>query len=119
MGQGRSSNKIAELKLSENEFRSFRDLIAGRSGIYFDPGKQELLKDNLLQRMADCGLSTFADYFNLLSSPDGTKEFDHLLNLITIKENLSGSITANLERRLFHRRGALHHCHDCGGRNGG
>jgi chemotaxis protein methyltransferase CheR len=86
MGQGRSSNKIAELKLSENEFRSFRDLIAGRSGIYFDPGKQELLKDNLLQRMADCGLSTFADYFNLLSSPDGTKEFDHLLNLITIPE---------------------------------
>jgi len=86
MDQGRSSNKIAELKLSENEFRSFRDLIAGRSGIYFDPGKQESLKDNLLQRMADCGLSTFAEYFNLLSSPAGTKEFDYLLNLITIPE---------------------------------
>jgi len=86
MGQGRSSNKIAELKLSENEFRSFRDLIAGRSGIYFDPGKRESLKDNLLQRMADCGLSNFAEYFNLLSSPAGTKEFDYLLNLITIPE---------------------------------
>ena len=86
MDQGRSSNQMRELSLSENEFHSFRDLIAERAGIYFDPAKQESLKDNLLQRMADCGLSTFADYFNLLSSPAGTKEFDHLLNLITIPE---------------------------------
>ncbi len=77
---------MTELSLSENDFRSFRDLIAERSGIYFEPEKQELLKDNLLQRMADCGLSNFAEYFNLLLSPAGTKEFDHLLNLITIPE---------------------------------
>ncbi len=77
---------MTELSLSENDFRSFRDLIAERSGIYFEPDKQELLKDNLLQRMADCGLSNFAEYFNLLLSPAGTKEFDHLLNLITIPE---------------------------------
>ena len=86
MDQGGSSNKMTELLLSENEFHGFRDLIAERAGIYFDPGKQESLKDNLLQRMADCGLSDFADYFNLLSSPAGTKEFDRLLNLITIPE---------------------------------
>jgi len=86
MDQGRSSNKIAELKLSENEFRSFRDLIAERAGIYFDRGKQESLKDNLLQRMADCGLTNFADYLHLLSSPAGSKEFDRLLDLITIPE---------------------------------
>jgi chemotaxis protein methyltransferase CheR len=77
---------MTESSLSDNDFRSFRDLIARRSGIYFDPEKQELLKDNLLQRMADCGLSNFADYFNLLSSPAGAKEFDYLLNLITIPE---------------------------------
>jgi chemotaxis protein methyltransferase CheR len=86
MDQGRSLKKMTELPLSENEFRSFRDLIAERSGIYFDLGKQESLKDNLLQRMADCGVSNFANYFNLLSSPAGNKEFDHLLNLITIPE---------------------------------
>ncbi len=80
------SRKKTKLEFSKKEFRSFRDLIAERSGIYFDPGKQELLKSNLLQRMQDCGLSTFVDYFNLLSSPVGTKEFDHLLNLITIPE---------------------------------
>ena len=77
---------MREISLSENEFRSFRDLIAERAGIYFDPGKQESLKDNLLQRMADCGLSEFADYLNLLSSPAGAKEFDRLLDLITILE---------------------------------
>ena len=86
MDRGRSSNNITELSLSESEFLGFRDLIAERAGIYFDPGKQESLKDNLVQRMADCGLSNFADYFDLLSSPAGTKEFDHLLNLITIPE---------------------------------
>jgi chemotaxis protein methyltransferase CheR len=78
--------RVVELELSEKEFKSFRDLIAERAGIYFEPGKQDLLRINLLQRMEDCGLSTFADYFQLLSSPAGTKEFDHLLNLIIIPE---------------------------------
>lgn len=73
-------------ELSDKEFRSFRDLIAERAGIYFEPGKQDLLRTNILQRMEDCGLSSFADYFQLLSSPAGTKEFDHLLNLIIIPE---------------------------------
>ena len=75
-----------ELELSDKEFNSFRDLIAERAGIYFEPGKQDLLRTNLLQRMEDCGLSNFVDYFQLLSSPAGTKEFDHLLNLIIIPE---------------------------------
>ncbi|MCG6946759.1 MAG: tetratricopeptide repeat protein [Deltaproteobacteria bacterium] len=75
-----------ELELSDTEFKSFRDLIAERAGIYFEPSKQDLLRTNLLQRMEDCGLSNFADYFQLLSSPAGTKEFDHLLNLIIIPE---------------------------------
>jgi chemotaxis protein methyltransferase CheR len=77
---------VVELELSDKEFKSFRDLIAERAGIYFEPGKQYLLRTNLLQRMEDCGLSNFADYFRLLSSPAGTKEFDHLLNLIVIPE---------------------------------
>jgi len=75
-----------ELSFSKSEFCSFRDLIAERAGIYFDRGKQESLKDNLLQRMADCGLTNFADYLHLLSSPAGSKEFDRLLDLITIPE---------------------------------
>jgi chemotaxis protein methyltransferase CheR len=78
--------QMAELDLNDEEFRGFRDLIAERAGIYFEPGKQELLKANLLQRMADCGLKNFSDYFSLLSSPAGTKEFERLLNLITIPE---------------------------------
>ena len=77
---------MVELELSDKEFKSFRDLIAERAGIYFEPSKQDLLRTNLLQRMEDCGLSNFADYFRLLSSPAGTKEFDHLLNLIIIPE---------------------------------
>jgi chemotaxis protein methyltransferase CheR len=77
---------VVEQEFSAQEFRSFRDLIAERAGIYFEPGKQDLLRTNILQRMEDCGLSSFADYFQLLSSPAGTKEFDHLLNLIIIPE---------------------------------
>ncbi|UCE83536.1 MAG: tetratricopeptide repeat protein [Deltaproteobacteria bacterium] len=74
------------MELSEQEYHHFRDLIAERAGLYFDPAKQDLLTSNLLKRMEDCGLSTFTDYFQLLCSPAGTKEFDHLLNLITIPE---------------------------------
>lgn len=77
---------VAKLEFEEKEFLHFRDLIAERAGIYFGPGKHEILKDNLLQRMEDCGLANFSDYFKLLSSPAGTKEFDHLLNVITIPE---------------------------------
>ncbi|MGD9336135.1 MAG: CheR family methyltransferase, partial [Syntrophobacterales bacterium] len=74
------------MELSEQEYHQFRDLIAERAGLYFDPAKQDLLTSNLLKRMEDCGLSTFVDYFQLLCSPAGTKEFDYLLNLITIPE---------------------------------
>ena len=77
---------VAKLELKEKEFLHFRDLIAERAGIYFGPGKHEILRDNLLQRMEDCGLTTFTDYFQLLSSPVSTKEFDHLLNVIIIPE---------------------------------
>ena len=77
---------MAQLELSEQEYHLFRDLIAERAGLYFDPAKQDLLASNLLKRMEDCGLGTFADYFQLLCSAAGTKEFDHLLNLITIPE---------------------------------
>jgi chemotaxis protein methyltransferase CheR len=84
--QSKPSNQMTKLSLSDNEFRSFRDLIAERSGIYFDPAKQESLKDNLLQRMAECDLNNFSDYLDLLSSPAGSKEFDLLLDLITVPE---------------------------------
>ena len=77
---------LTKLEFEEKEFLRFRDLIAERAGIYFGPGKHEILKNNLLQRMEDCGLATFSDYFQLLSSPAGTKEFDHLLNVITVPE---------------------------------
>ncbi len=77
---------MAELELTQEEFQEFRDLIAERAGIYFDLAKQDVLRNNLLKRMEDCSLATFADYFQLLSSPAGVKEFDHLLNLITIPE---------------------------------
>jgi chemotaxis protein methyltransferase CheR len=77
---------VAELELKEKEFIAFRDLIAERAGIYFGAEKYEVLKTNLLQRMEACGLATFLEYFRLLSSPAGTKEFDHLLNVITIPE---------------------------------
>jgi len=83
---GKQSRKVRELELSEEEFQGIRDLIAERAGIYFEPEKRELLKANLLQRMKECGLDTFADYFNLLSNTAGAKEFDHLLDLITIPE---------------------------------
>ena len=84
--QSKPSKQMTKLSLSDNEFYGFRDLIAERSGIYFDPAKQESLKDNLLQRMAECGLTNFSDYLDLLSSPAGSKEFDFLLDLITVPE---------------------------------
>ena len=84
--QSKPSKQMTKLSLSDNEFYGFRDLIAERSGIYFDPAKQESLKDNLLQRMAECGLTNFSDYLDLLSSPAGSKEFDLLLDLITVPE---------------------------------
>jgi chemotaxis protein methyltransferase CheR len=78
--------RAEQLELSEKEFHRFRDLIAEQTGIYFDLTKQDLLSAHLLRRMKDCGLNAFSDYFKLLASPAGTKEFDHLLDLITIPE---------------------------------
>jgi chemotaxis protein methyltransferase CheR len=73
-------------EFDDAEFNRFRDFIAARSGIYFDPAKRDALRNSLVKRLNACGLSSFAGYFDLLSLPGGEQEFDHLLNLITIHE---------------------------------
>ncbi|MFP3870771.1 MAG: CheR family methyltransferase [Syntrophobacteria bacterium] len=85
MSQGKART-AAQGEFSTGEFRRFRDLIARRAGIYFDAAKQEFLRSSLLKRMEVKGLDSFTDYYGLLSSPGGSKEFNDLLNLITIHE---------------------------------
>ena len=75
-----------KLEISDREFNCFRDFIAERAGIYFDSSKRDTLVVSLLKRMEACGLNSFAAYYELLSTPGNAKEFDHLLDLVTIPE---------------------------------
>jgi chemotaxis protein methyltransferase CheR len=83
--QEHSGNR-ASGELTEEEYLLFRDYIANRTGMYFDVSKLEMLRASLVERMQVYRLEHFADYFQLLSSHDGAKEFDQLVDLITIPE---------------------------------
>jgi chemotaxis protein methyltransferase CheR len=70
--------------LTLEEFRRFRDLLHGQSGIYLEESKLDSLRISLVTRATRLGYSTLPDYYTALARDD--QEFNELLNLVTINE---------------------------------
>jgi chemotaxis protein methyltransferase CheR len=75
------------MKLTIENFISFRNLIYERCGLYFESKKIYLFKKRLAIRMAAHDLEKVEDYLRLLKyrDPDG-REFQQLLNILTTNE---------------------------------
>lgn len=54
------------LGLTTTSFALLRDLIAQRTGVYYDDAKRDLLADRLAELVTAYGLSSFLDYYYLL-----------------------------------------------------
>ncbi|HEX9082543.1 MAG TPA: protein-glutamate O-methyltransferase CheR [Holophagaceae bacterium] len=68
------------------EFRSLRDVIYAKSGIFFNESKQYFLENRLSKRLADLGLRTYGDYLSLLQGHQGAPELKRLFVEITTNE---------------------------------
>jgi chemotaxis protein methyltransferase CheR len=68
------------------EFRSLRDFIYAKSGIFFSESKQYFLENRLSKRIGELKLRTYGDYLTLLQGSQGASELKKLFVEITTNE---------------------------------
>lgn len=79
--------RSGEPQLRADEYRLLRDLISERLGIWFGPESRSSLERRLRERLGVRGLTSFADYYQLLKySPLGAEEWDDAGDLLTTHE---------------------------------
>ena len=70
--------------LDAREFKLFRTLIHGRTGIWLADGKQIMLASRLSKRLRHLGLDSFTEYYQLVQAGgDGGIEIGELINCVT------------------------------------
>ena len=76
-----------EPQLHADEYRLLRDLVSERLGIWFGPESRSSLERRLRERLNVRGLTSFADYYQLLKySPLATEEWDEAGDILTTHE---------------------------------
>ncbi len=76
-----------EPQLRADEYRLLRDLVSERLGIWFGPDSRSSLERRLRERLSVRGLTSFADYYQLLKySPLAAEEWDEAADLLTTHE---------------------------------
>ena len=76
----------ARQQMTLPEFRSLRDFIYAKSGIFFSESKQYFLENRLSKRTTDLKLRSYADYLALLQGSEGPAELRRLFVEITTNE---------------------------------
>ena len=76
----------AKQQMTLAEFRSLRDFIYAKSGIFFSESKQYFLENRLNKRISELKLRTYNDYLALLQGIHGPSELKHLFVEITTNE---------------------------------
>lgn len=76
----------AKQQMTLSEFRSLRDFIYAKSGIFFSESKQYFLENRLNKRINELKLRTYNDYLSLLQGIHGPSELKHLFIEITTNE---------------------------------
>lgn len=72
--------------ITPEEFDDFRRLIYNHAGISLGPEKQVMVASRLAKRLDYHGLSSYRDYFNLLTQRDYPDEFQTMVNILTTNE---------------------------------
>jgi chemotaxis protein methyltransferase CheR len=68
--------------LTETDFGTVRELIAGYAGIKLSAHKRNMVYNRLLRRLRACRLGSFADYLRLVQA-DGSSEREAFVNALT------------------------------------
>lgn len=76
-----------EPQLRAEDYRLLRDLVSERLGLWFGPESRASLERRLRERLAVKGLTSFADYYQLLRfGPGATEEWEEAGELLTTHE---------------------------------
>jgi chemotaxis protein methyltransferase CheR len=79
--------RAGEPRLGADEYRLLRDLVSERLGVWFGPEQRSSLERRLRDRLAVHGLTSFADYYQLLKySPLAAEEWDDAGDILTTHE---------------------------------
>lgn len=73
-------------EISEKDFDLFRSLVKKEVGISIRQGKKKIFGLKLSRRLQDMGLSSYIDYYYYLLKPEGERELQHLINIVTIDQ---------------------------------
>ncbi|TAN69646.1 MAG: protein-glutamate O-methyltransferase CheR [Methylobacter sp.] len=82
----KNPNLPAVVVLREKEFAQFRDLIYRISGINMSPAKKPLITSRLAKRLTYHGLSSYGEYFQMITAADGKTELQMAVDLLTTNE---------------------------------
>ena len=75
------------VKITDQEFVQLRDFIYEKSGIFVDEKRKYLFESRFSKRLADLGLSSFADYIKYLKfDASKAQELNKLFELVTTNE---------------------------------
>jgi chemotaxis protein methyltransferase CheR len=80
------SSPTSQIVISEAELKLLQALIYQECGMCFDDRRSHFLNDRLQRRLRACELSTFYDYYRLLTSGKGKAELAALLENLTVNE---------------------------------
>lgn len=76
----------SERTLSDNDFRSFQQLFYKAIGLHLSDQKKMLVTGRLNKRLAQLGLGSFREYYELLVRDDQRDELQQAIDLITTNE---------------------------------
>jgi chemotaxis protein methyltransferase CheR len=77
---------LAAVVLREQEFAQFRDLIYRIAGISMSPAKKPLVTSRLAKRLTHLGLSSYGEYFKIITAANGKMELQMAVDLLTTNE---------------------------------
>lgn len=77
------SLRAREFEFSDEDFRALRSLVREVTGITLSEAKRELVYGRLSRRLRVLGLSSFRQYRELLSGPQGKDELSEFANAVT------------------------------------
>lgn len=76
-----------EIRLGADDFRLLRDLVNRHCGIVLTVEQRPVIERRLRERLSVHGLQSFAEYHQLLRSPDrGREELDETIDAVTVNE---------------------------------
>lgn len=80
------STPEANAALCDQEFAQLRDLIYRIAGISMSPAKKQLISSRLAKRLRHHSLTSYGDYFRLITSPQGKDELQVAVDALTTNE---------------------------------